>query len=155
MQRKICCFAGHGKMIYDNKIRKQISNKCRELICDYGVNEFWVGNYGAFDHLAANIVREIKQHYAVKLNLIIPYLTKEINEYKEQYQKNYDYIIMADIPEKTPYPYRIIKCNQYMIQNSSFLIAYVIGSSGGAAKTLAYANQKKDIKIYNFFNNIL
>lgn len=52
------------------------------------------------------------------------------------------------IPEKTQKKLKIIKANQYMVNESDFLICYVKNSWGGAAKTLEYAKQKKK-NIYN------
>ena len=148
--RNICCFAGHGKLSYGNDVKEQVSDKCRELIINYCVNEFWVGNYGSFDRLAADIVRTLKQQYpGIELNLVIPYLTKDINTYKEQYYKDYDNILIAQIPVGTPKRYQILKCNQYMVDKSEYLISFVNCSFGGAAKTLEYAERKRHIKVFN------
>lgn len=150
MQRKICCFAGHGKLTCKDDINNELFYTCHELIFDYGVREFWVGKYGNFDSLAANTVRLLKELFPdVKLVLVIPYLTKSIEEYKEEYYRSYDSIIMADIPYGTPKQYQILKCNEFMVNNSNYLIAYVNYSFGGAAKTLAYAKRKKHINITN------
>lgn len=149
--RRICSFAGHGNLNYSDEIKIKIFNKCDELISMHKVKEFWVGNYGGFDKISAIIVRELKKKYPdIKLILVIPYVTAEINQYKEIYYKEYDEIIISEYPENTPQRLRILKCNQYMIDKSSFLIAYVSRSCGGAAKTLEYAKRKKNIEIFNF-----
>ena len=97
------------------------------------------------------VVRKLKSKYSdIELDLILPYVTKTINEYREMYYKEYDHMIIADMPENTPVRYRILKCNQFMIEQSDFLIAYVNHSFGGAAKTLEYARKKKQIEIFNF-----
>ncbi len=44
--RKICCFAGHSNIGYSEKIQKQVYDKAHELAVNFGVKEFWVGNYG-------------------------------------------------------------------------------------------------------------
>ena len=142
-----CTFAGHGE-IHNQNLVETIKIKAKELITEYGVNEFWVGHYGDFDHYAAKAVRELKREYDIELVLVIPYLTKEIEEYKEDYYKNFDAIIMADIPKTTPTKLRIIKANQYMVNESDYLICYVKNTWGGAAKTLEYASRKKKT-IYN------
>ena len=142
-----CTFAGHSK-IHNQNLVETIKNKAKELIAEYGVNEFWVGHYGDFDHYAAKAVRELKQEHNAELVLVIPYLTKELDEYKEDYYKNFDAIIMADIPEKTPTKLSIIKANQYMVNESDYLICYVKNSWGGATKTLEYA-KKRNIEIFN------
>lgn len=147
---RICCFAGHGKWVYGEDVKKKLLETCEDLIVRFGVREFWVGNYGDFDKLAAFSVRLLKEKYShICLNLVVPYLTKEINEYSEQYYARYDQIVMAEVPERTPKRVQILKCNQYMVNQSEFLVAYVQGSFGGAAKTLEYAKQKKHIEIFN------
>jgi len=148
LENKRCCFAGHSK-VYDPSIVEKIVEKARQLVEEYGITDFWVGNYGAFDGYAASAVRKLKAKYPqISLSLVIPYLTKEINEYREDYYKNYDSIIMADIPETTPRNLKIIKANEFMINNSDFLISYVNYSWGGAVKTVEYAIKKK-IQVVN------
>ena len=151
MSDKICCFAGHSDVYGSDNLQTDVYNKCEELITEKGVNFFWVGNYGGFDKLAARTIRELKEKYPnIKLELILPYVTRSINDYEEIYYKDYDNMAIADMPEKTPVRFRILKCNQYMVNCSDFLIAYVNHSFGGAAKTLEYAQEKKHIVIFNF-----
>ena len=145
---KICCFAGH-KDCYDESIRKLIESAVEKLIEQENVKEFWAGNYGGFDRISASAVCQVKKrHPDIKLNLVIPYLTQNIREVK----KDFDDIIVADIPESTPMKYRIIKTNEYMINNSSFLICYIKFLWGGAARTLEFAQKKKNIRILNLYN---
>lgn len=150
---KICCFAGHSSINNSSELEIKVYNKCEELVRNNGVTTFWVGHYGNFDSLAANSVRKLKEKYAtIELDLVLPYVTNSINQYKEMYYKDYDNLIIADMPENTPVKYRILKCNQYMVNCSDFLIAYVNYSFGGAVKTLEYAQKKENIKIFNFGN---
>ncbi|MBQ7975092.1 MAG: DUF1273 domain-containing protein [Clostridia bacterium] len=111
---------------------------------------FYVGNYGAFDRMCARAVRSLKKKYSfINLNLVVPYLTAEINDNKEQYYADFDCILLADIPETTPRRLGIIKCNEYMVKKSDYIICFVKYSWGVAAKTLEYAESKKHIKIIN------
>lgn len=99
--------------------------------------------------IAVSAVRSLKQEFpAISLSLVIPYLTQEINEYREEYYKNYDSIIMADIPESTPRNLKIIKANQFMVDNSDYLVCYVNTSWGGAVKTMEYG-LKKNVRVIN------
>jgi len=143
---KICCFTGHSDIYEDmTNLKNRIRQTAEELILKQGVTEFWCGNYGAFDRLSASAVRSLKQRYGIKLCLVIPYITKEIEDHKEHYT-DFDEIIIADIPENTPKRFFITKNNQYMVNCSDFLISYVRHDWGGAAQTLGYAG-KKDIQI--------
>ena len=124
------------------------------LICDKGVNEFWVGNYGQFDKLCARAISEIKKKYPhIVLILIIPYLTKELNENKDYYNTKYDGILLASLPENIPPRYKIIKANRYMVDRSDFLICCIEHSWGGAYKTVEYAKGKNNITVYNVSYN--
>ena len=146
---KICCFAGHN-IDYDNKVGSKLRKECENLIANENINEFWVGNYGKFDTLAAETVKKLKLTYShINLNLILPYFTNEINENKEYYKKMFDNILLADIPDSTPPKFRIIKANQYMVNNSDFLACFIEHPWGGAYKTFKYAKTKKHIKIIN------
>ncbi len=83
--KKICCFAGHSKLYGKEDIYENLLSAIEHLITEENITEFWVGNYGDFDNLSAKAVRVLKdKHPDIQLNLVIPYLTKEINEYREQ-----------------------------------------------------------------------
>lgn len=148
MNTTICCFAGHSDM-NGSDAKEKIKNIAERLITEKNVTEFWVGNYGGFDACAASAVRELKLKYPdVKLILAIPYFTKKIEEYRDWYEKNYDKIMLADIPVTTPGKYKIIKANEYMVENSDFLICYIDHTWGGAYKTYTYA-KRKNKEIFN------
>lgn len=148
--RKICCFAGHGKIYGNtNKLKEIIIKTAEELITNYGVTEFLVGHYGDFDRIATSCIRELKNRFNVKLVLVVPYLTKEINENKDYYRKSYDCIERVEIPIDTPKRLYIIISNEYMVNCSDYMICYIDHSYGGAYRTYAYAERKKNIKIFN------
>ncbi len=150
MKQKICSFAGHSEIYSPLELRPRLVKQCETLISQYPDMVFWVGHYGEFDSMAANIIRELKKKYAtIKLELVIPYLTKSMINQATLFSQNYDSVFLAEIPETTPKRYQIRKCNEYIINNSNFLIAYVNYTYGGAAKTLSYAQRKKNLTIYN------
>ncbi|UKI35153.1 MAG: hypothetical protein L6V93_13075 [Clostridiales bacterium] len=59
------------------------------LAVEKGVTEFMVGNYGIFDRLARNAAKRVKTNASQykKIYLVLPYLTREITEYREYYEK--------------------------------------------------------------------
>ncbi len=147
--KRVCTFAGHRDISATEDLISALKENIEKLITQENVSEFLVGNYGGFDHIAAKTVRELQKFYPqIKLNLVIPYLTKVITEYKEQFYEKYDSIVMADIPLSTPKNLRIIKSNQYMVDKADFLICFINRGWGGAAQTLDYA-KKKGIKVIN------
>ena len=145
--KKICCFTGHRKIHNPHEIYNKLLNTIEKIIINDNVKDFQMGNYGAFDRLVIRALNELKLKYDIKTELIIPYLTKEINQNREEYYKNYNSITVADIPLSTPHKLRIIKCNEYMIKNCDYLICHIQHSWGGAYKTVSFAKKQKNISI--------
>ncbi|MBE7020387.1 MAG: hypothetical protein E7411_03005 [Ruminococcaceae bacterium] len=155
MENARCCFVGHRDTIMTDEIRIKLRDSAENLIVNHNVRKFFVGNYGGFDKGSAFVISELKAKYPdIELELVLPYLTKEIIENKYVPGAKYDSILLADIPEKTPKRYHIIKCNEYMVNNSDYIICYIIRSWGGANATLNYAKQRKKqiINIAEFFS---
>ncbi len=136
------CFCGHSKLYgnYDN-----IKTKCFEIVLEQvikGADSFLIGNYGDFDTLAAAVCLALKKEYPrIEVCLVLPYYRPHIDDYTQQHYNRFDSVITPPL-EDTPYRYRIVKANQYIIDQSDTVIAYV-QSSGGAAKTMQYAKRKK------------
>ena len=143
----ICCFAGHANIVDPKNIEQSLLTEIEKLIVRENVIEFWVGNYGDFDRLSTTCVRKLKSKYPkIRLILVIPYLTEKIKGNPEYYQTMFDEILMANIPEQTPRILKIIACNQFMIDESAWLICYV-RYKGGAKKTLNYAKKCQTIQV--------
>lgn len=145
----ICCFCGHSKIYDSYKLAESIKDSAKKIILQENISEFWVGNYGGFDKLCASVINELKSEYPnIKLNLILPYLTQEILKNKDFYNKRFDNIILAELPEYTPKKYSITECNKYMLNHSRFVICYITHDWGGAYQTLKYA-KRKNLTIIN------
>ena len=146
---KKCCFAGHGKIFYTESTYAKLLDIARKLIVEENVTEFFVGNYGNFDLLCTKAVQHLKKTYPhLQLTLVIPYITADINKHPQIYNKNFDGILLADIPSGTPKRFYILKCNEFTVRLSDFMICYVKNDFGGAYKTLSFA-EKKQIDIFN------
>ncbi len=132
----IVTFCGHGKLNYDAKTEQRLLCVIENLIIE-GATEFVLGGYGNFDILSAKAVKKLKSKYpAIKSTLVIPYLNCKYNP------SLYDdtvYPPLEDIPPRHAIPKR----NQWMVQNSQVVVAYVKYNWGGAAKTLLFAEKKK------------
>lgn len=73
--------------------------------------------------------------------LIIPYITVSYLDGIKDRREEFDEIIYPPL-ESVPPRLAIIRRNEWMIDNSDLLIAYVKYSWGGAAKTLEYAKRR-------------
>lgn len=55
-------------------MREWLNNVCIQLIDD-GASEFFLGGYGAFDRLCADVLRGLKGRFRhIRLVLVLPYL---------------------------------------------------------------------------------
>ncbi|MBS6823866.1 MAG: hypothetical protein KH198_08395 [Oscillibacter sp.] len=110
------------------------------LITEYGVNIFYVGNNGQFDHLVAAVLRELKsRHPQISYSIVLAYLPERE---KEHNQLSYTETIYPEGLEDTPPRFAISKRNKWMVQQSEYVIAYVEHSFGGAAQFTEYARKK-------------
>ena len=136
------CFCGHSKLYSKYDL---VKGKCHEIVRDQikkGADSFLIGDYGDFDAIAASVCLTLKKEYRnIEVCLILPYYRPHIDDYTQQRYNRFDSIITPPL-EDTPYRYRIVKVNQYMVDQADIVIAYV-RSSGGAAKTMQYAKRKE------------
>ncbi len=131
-------FCGHGSLSVSEHsfLAEKLYYEIENLIKN-GADKFLLGGYGSFDRLCAETVKKLKEIYPhITSILVIPYLNKKYNT------DICDYTIYPPI-EKTPPKFAISKRNEYMVEQSDFVIAYVTHSFGGAATTLDYARRKK------------
>ena len=131
-------FFGHGDLQYDKVVEEETKKYLKELIIN-GADKFLLGGNGNFDNMCSKIINELKIQYPkIKSILVISYLNKKYNTDK------YDETIYPPL-ESTPLKFAIIKRNQWMVQNSEIIVAYVKHSWGGANKALIYAKKKENI----------
>ena len=146
----IISFCGHSTYITNEQDKQRIL----ELLEKLGKNEqidFYLGGYGNFDSFARLCAKEYqKTHPDSKLYFITPYLE---NYSKLEYAADlYDGTIYPEL-ESVPRKYAISKRNEWIVNHSDYVIAYISHSFGGAYKTLLYA--KKHNKPYtNIYGEI-
>lgn len=129
-------FCGHKKVSDHETVESWLRSVCAELIAK-GANEFYLGGYGGFDFMCASVLRELKKEHAqIKLILVLPYLNRGIPA------DGYDETLYPPL-ENVPPRFAISRRNEWMVQESDVLVAYVTHGWGGAAKTLEHARRKK------------
>lgn len=126
-------FCGN-RFVYSD-IKEALNDTVEKLIKE-GADEFLLGGYGEFDKLAAITVKNMKKKYAhIRSVIVIPYLNKYYNN------DLYEVSLYPELENVHPKG-AIIKRNQYMVDASDVVVAYVKYKNGGAAKTLKYAEKK-------------
>ena len=132
----IVTFCGHREVQEPEKVRKWLYETVEGLIME-GADCFFLGGYGQFDTMAADVVRELKQRYPkIRSVLVLPYLDREYDV------SGYDESIYPPL-ENIPRRYAISKRNEYMVDSSYVVVAYVVYGFGGASKPLQFAERKK------------
>lgn len=153
MKQKTCCFTGHrtipAREIYELKI--SVEKKIAGLT-SMGVTDFICGGAIGFDTLAAECVLMFKKtNPSVRLFIAVP-CRGQHEKWNQYQQKRYNNILKeADkvlYISEDYYEGCMQKRNEYMVDNSSFCIAYFRNHAGGTLKTIMYARKKKLIMQY-------
>ena len=138
----IITFFGHSNCLFNDDIKKQLKNILLDEIIKNPTCKFYLGGYGDFDGLCLRTLKDLKNDFPdIELIFITPYLDK--NYSKLEFAKyNYDDVIFPPL-ESVPRKFAILKRNEWMVDEADLVIAFVMYSWGGAAKTLEYAKRKK------------
>ena len=132
----IVTFCGHSQVSRRQAVERWLCIVTQKLIAQ-GATTFYLGGYGAFDNLAASVLRRQKEQYPqIELVLVMAYLNDGRNA------SGYDRTIYPPL-ETVPRRYAIPRRNRWMVQSSDIVVAYVLHDWGGAAATLRCAIQKK------------
>ncbi len=125
------------------KIEARIRAILLQLLSEKKFVEFYLGRNGDFDLTVACVLKEFKRK-KIKSNykavLVLPYETKDF-DYREE---GFDEVIYP-LEKKVHYKAAIIKRNQWLVDNTHFLITYVERNRGGAYKTARYARKRGQI----------
>lgn len=138
----IITFCGHSNCLFNDGIKEQLKNILVSEIIKNPTCKFYLGGYGDFDVLCLRTLRDLKADFPeIELIFITPYLDK--NYSKLEFAKyHYDDVIFPPL-ESVPRKSAILKRNEWMVNEADLVIACVMYSWGGAAKTLEYAKRKK------------
>ncbi len=112
----ICTFFGHRDA--PREVKESLKEAITVLIKNKNVNMFYIGNNGAFDRMARDVLKEIKSKYNIKYYVALAYLPKK-NEYSD-----YGDTIYFDELNAVPYKFRIIERNKIMLKKADYVVTY-------------------------------
>ena len=107
----------------------------KELLRTKDFVEFYIGRDGEFDIYAASIIKRVQMAIGTEnseLNLVLPYVRKDI----EYYEKYYDRV---SIPISAHPKLAITKRNKWMVEQADIVICYIERKKGGAYAAIRYA----------------
>lgn len=145
---KTCFFIGHRDA--PDSILPMLAQTVNRHITKYGVTEFVVGHYGAFDRLAARAVRDAKERYPeIILTMLLPY-----HPYDRPIStpKGFDNTFYPPGMEAVPKKVAIVRANRYMVEHIDHLIAYVWHSASNSREILDAARRRETRGLMHVIN---
>ena len=116
-------------------------------IVEYGVTEFLVGRYGAFDRMAAEcVITAKKQHPHVVLTLLLPY---HPGERKVTLPIGFDGSLYPPGQENVPRRVAIVRANHYAVHVSDYIIVYAKYPGSNAWRMCECASECTQKKLLN------
>lgn len=128
-----CTFFGHR----DTPKEKEpiLKSTLIDMIENKNVDIFYVGNNGNFDSMVCTVLSELSSVYPIKFYIVLSYVPKKEMDNSER-------TILPEGIETVPPRFAISYRNKWMIEQSDYVITYVIHSWGGAAQFKELAEKK-------------
>ena len=134
-----CTFFGHRDC--PSGIREKLQAEIDRLICNHGVETFYVGTQGSFDRMAYAALVELRQRYRyIKVYRVLAYMPK-LSDIAQDRSVLDDTILPEGIENAHP-RYAIVSRNNWMIDRSDYVVAYITHPTGGAYQAVERAKKK-------------
>ena len=130
-----CTFFGHREC--SDSIKPQLREVLIDLVMNHNVEMFYVGNQGRFDAIVRGVLRELKKEYPqMRINyaVVLAYFPGKQNE-----DDDYSDTMLPEGIESVHPRYAISWRNNWMLQQSDYVVTYITHSWGGAAQYAAKA----------------
>lgn len=148
-------FFGHRYIDNPLKVEELLETKIRKLINEKEYVEFLVGRNGDFDRCASSAILRVRKNVRADnsaLVLMLPYATAEYLN-NEEYFNGYYTDVEISYKASIAHPKAAIQIrNREMVTRADLIICYVEENSGGAYKTVQYA-EKVSKTIINLAEN--
>lgn len=154
-----CCFTGHRTLPRGiiRHLIPRITDGVSYLL-DHNVRHFWLGGAIGFDTVCARTLLCMKfSGYDLDIHLALPCNDQDAlwpSEDREIYREVMKYATSVTHIEEHYNKWCMSKRNQFMIDSSSFCIAYVERAKSGAGQTLRMA-QKAGLTVYNLAPDVI
>ena len=137
----VCTFFGHREC--PDSVRTKLRQVLVDLIENYEVDMFYVGNQGQFDAIVRSTLRELKKVYPqTDYAVVLAYMPGKQTEYGV-----YSDTMLPEGIESVHPHYAISWRNNWMLQQSEYVVTYITHSWGGAAQFVKKAKLRKKIVI--------
>ena len=137
-------FFGHREIENSLEVERKLEAIITELIKTKKYIEFLVGREGEFDILAASVVKRVKKQMDYgncSLIWILPYMKAEFRDNEKDFLDYYDDVEICEQSAKAHYKSAMQIRNRAMVDRSDLVICCIQRKSGGAYKTVRYAER--------------
>ena len=140
---RTCAVSGH-RILSKNIKREQVEEIILKII-EKDFDTFLVGMALGFDTLCFSILEEIRKQKPIKIIACIP-CEEQPDKFTEKQRE--EYFRMLDSADQKIYVSKkysskcMQKRNEFMVDNSSILLAHCVREFGGTANTIKYAIKK-------------
>ena len=144
-------FFGHREVEKPTEIEKHLDNLLYDLITQKEYVEFLIGRDGEFDLLASSAIRRAVKNYSsgnTAFILVLPYLKAEYRDNEQNFLDYYDEVEICEESSSVHFKSAIQVRNRSMIDRSNLVVCWIQHKSGGAYKTIQYA-EKQNRRIIN------
>jgi len=126
---------GHRDFCQHKRLDDKLYPLVKEVLRTKDFVEIYIGRDGEFDIYAASVIKRVQMVMGSEnseLNLVLPYVRKDI----EYYEKYYDRV---SIPISAHPKIAITKRNEWVVEQADLVICYVERKKGGAYTAMKYA----------------
>ena len=144
-------FFGHRELEEHTEVEYRLDQILHDLITQKEYVEFLIGRDGEFDFLASSAIKRAIRKYGygnTHFTLILPYMKADYRDNEKQYLDYYDEVEICSESAEAHYKSAIQIRNKNMVDRSDLIICCIQHKSGGAYKTVQYA-EKQGKKIIN------
>ena len=136
---KSCFFIGHRDA--PDSLTDKLDEAIERHIVEFGVGSFVVGNYGNFDRMSQRaLIRAKKRHPDIFIRMAIPYHPALV---RVELPEGFDSVYFPAGQETVPRRAAIPRLNRMLVNESDFLIAYVLFVSGGSYNVMECARRRE------------
>lgn len=134
----VCTFFGHHDC--SESVKQKLREVLIDLIANHSVDTFYVGNKGSFDWYVRSVLRELTYTYKyVHYAVVLERLPEKQNANRSEYYS--DTIFPEDI-EDAPPRFALVRRNNWMLQQASYVVTYITHPWGGAAQFAEIAKRQ-------------
>lgn len=134
----IVCFFGHRDA--PPSLRPRLAAVVNHLLMANEETRFYVGGCGAFDRMAAGVVREHKLPYPAARLVLVPAYLSQLQQDPATIRDSYDEVLFPALLETVPPRCAIPRRNRWLAEQADIAVAYVCGP-GGARTALQAAER--------------